>query len=174
MFLMVAPLRWIAARSRDCTAGYWVEVASTQYPAVQSLDLAAIQRNGATIRNIRLWDPRPLLNTNEQLQAIRQYYKFNDVGVDRYVVNGDFRQMMISAREMVQAQLPAAARTWVNNTLVYTHGFCAVMNPGNDVTLEGNPNYLVSDIPPKGPTNLQIAQPQIYFCLLYTSPSPRD
>lgn len=139
------------------------KVASTQYPAVQSLDLAAIQRNGATIRNIRLWDPRPLLNTNEQLQAIRQYYKFNDVGVDRYVVNGDFRQMMISAREMVQAQLPAAARTWVNNTLVYTHGFGAVMNPGNDVTLEGNPNYLVSDIPPKGPTNLQIAQPQIYF-----------
>jgi uncharacterized membrane protein (UPF0182 family) len=139
------------------------KVVSTAYPAVQSLNLAGVQRNSATIRNIRLWDPRPLLNTNEQLQAIRQYYKFNDIGVDRYVVNGDFRQMMISAREMVQGQLPASARTWVNNTLVYTHGFGAVMNPSNDVTPEGNPNYFVSDIPPKGPTNLQVTVPQIYF-----------
>jgi len=155
---------YIAKEINATRDGYDInKIQSTQYPAVQDLDMAAIQRNSATIRNIRLWDPNPLLNTNEQLQSIRQYYKFNDVGVDRYVVNGDFRQMMISAREMVQSNLPAAARTWVNDTLVYTHGYGVVMNPGNDVTAEGNPNYLVSNIPPAGPTNLQVAQPEIYF-----------
>jgi uncharacterized membrane protein (UPF0182 family) len=139
------------------------KVQSTAYPAVQDLDLSAIERNSATIRNIRLWDPRPLLDTNQQLQSIRQYYKFNDIGVDRYIVDGTLRQMMISAREMVQAQLPAAARTWVNNTLVYTHGYGVVMNPSNDVTDEGNPNYVVKDLPPTGPTNLQVTRPEIYF-----------
>ncbi len=139
------------------------KVTSTPYPAVQDLNLAAIERNNTTIKNIRLWDPRPLLDTNEQLQSIRQYYKFNDIGVDRYVVDGVLRQMMISAREMVQAQLPAAARTWVNNTLVYTHGYGVVMNPSNDVTDEGNPNYVLKDLPPTGPTNLQVSQPEIYF-----------
>jgi len=139
------------------------KVNSTAYPAVQDLDLAAIKRNSATIRNIRLWDPRPLLNTDKQLQSIRQYYTFNNIGVDRYVVDGDLRQMMTSGREMVQSNLPTAARTWVNNTLVYTHGYGAVMNPSNDVTEEGNPNYLLKDLPAAGSTNLQVTRPEIYF-----------
>jgi uncharacterized membrane protein (UPF0182 family) len=133
------------------------------YPADFNLSAGAIQRNRATIRNIRLWDPRPMLNTTEQLQSIRPYYKFNDVDVDRYTVNGDYRQTMVSAREMVQELLPTSARTWVNDTLVYTHGYGAVMSPSNDVTLEGNPNYIIKDLPPTGPTNVQIKKPGIYF-----------
>ncbi len=136
---------------------------SQRYPAVPDLDLAAIRENQATVRNVRLWDPRPMLNAYEQLQSIRQYYRFNDVDVDRYTVDGSYRQTMIAAREMVQAQLPASARTWVNNTLVYTHGFGAVIAPGNDVTGEGNPDFIVSNIPPAGPTNVQIKVPQVYF-----------
>ncbi|MHB8896546.1 MAG: UPF0182 family membrane protein [Candidatus Geothermincolia bacterium] len=138
-------------------------VDARQYPAIPDLNLPSIQANQATIRNIRLWDPRPLLNTYEQLQSIRQYYKFNDVDVDRYTVDGQYRQTMVAAREMVQSQLPASARTWVNNTLVYTHGFGAVVSPSNDVTNEGNPNFIVSNIPPVGPTNIQVKVPQLYF-----------
>lgn len=138
-------------------------VETKPYPAELNLDITAINRNRATIRNIRLWDPRPLLNTFEQLQSIRQYYKFNDVDVDRYVVNGDYRQTMVAARELVQSQLPESARTWVNDTLVYTHGYGAVMSPSNDVTAEGNPNFFLEDIPPKGPTNIQVTRPQVYF-----------
>lgn len=139
------------------------EIKAKPYPADFNLTLAAVQRNQATINNIRLWDPRPLLNTFEQLQSIRQYYKFNDVDVDRYTVDGAYRQTMVSAREMVQEQLTPAARTWVNDTLVYTHGYGAVMAPSNDVTQEGNPNLIIKDIPPSGPTNLQVKLPQIYF-----------
>jgi uncharacterized protein len=136
---------------------------SKRYPAIPDLDFRAIQANQATINNVRLWDPRPTLSTFQQLQAIRQYYQFNDVDVDRYTVNNTYRQTMVSAREMIQAQLPASARTWVNNTLVYTHGFGGVVSPSNDVTSEGNPNFIVSNIPPVGLTNVQITVPQVYF-----------
>ena len=133
------------------------------YAAEGTLTLEGVQRNQATLRNIRLWNPGPLLDAYEQLQAIRQYYVFNDVDVDRYTVDAVYRQTMIGAREMLQANLPAAARTWVNNILVYTHGFGAVMSPSNDVTAEGNPNFFLSDIPPEGPTNIQVKKPEIYF-----------
>lgn len=139
------------------------KVVGKAYPAVQDLDLASIERNKATIRNIRLWDPRPILDAFKQLQSIRQYYSFNDVDIDRYTVDNDYRQTVVSAREMVQSNLPANARTWVNDTLVYTHGYGAVMSPSNDVTSEGNPNFILSDIPPKGTTNVQIKRPEIYF-----------
>lgn len=157
--------RQYIARYIDSTRDAYkiTKVDAQQYPAIPDLNLPSVRANQATINNIRLWDPRPMLNTYEQLQAIRQYYKFNDVDVDRYTVDNNYRQTMISAREMVQAQLPASARTWVNNTLVYTHGFGAVVAPSNDVTNEGNPNFIVSNIPPVGPTNLQVKVPQVYF-----------
>jgi len=145
------------------TAYKVADVQPTPYPGDLNLNLAAVQRNQATINNIRLWDPRPLQNTFQQLQAIRQYYAFSDVDVDRYTVDGQYRQTMISAREMVQSQLPASARTWVNNTLVYTHGYGAVLSPSNDVTTEGNPNFIVSNIPPAGTTNVQVKLPGVYF-----------
>jgi len=138
-------------------------VSPTPYPGDFTLDAAAIQRNQATIKNIRLWDPKTLLTSFQQLQSIRQYYTFNNVGVDRYTVNGLYRQTMTSARDMVQSQLPTSARTWVNDTLVYTHGYGAVMSPSNDVTSEGNPNFIVDNIPPTGTTNIQVKVPQLYF-----------
>ena len=139
------------------------EVQVKPFEAGLNLDMERILRNRATVGNIRLWDPRPLLNTYQQLQSIRQYYSFSDVDVDRYTVDDVYRQTMIGAREMTQANLPESARTWVNNTLVYTHGYGACMNASNDVSNEGNPVFLIGDIPPRGSTNLQVKRPEIYF-----------
>ena len=133
------------------------------YAAAQVLDQSGIQRNQATVRNIRLWDPQPLLTAFQQLQAIRQYYVFNEVDVDRYTVNGVYRQTMIGAREMMQGNLPASAKTWVNTVLVYTHGYGACLSPSNNITAEGNPLFFLSNLPPTGPTNVQITKPAIYF-----------
>lgn len=145
-----------------------VEVKS--FAAELNLDTKAIERNRATIGNIRLWDPRPILDTFNQLQSIRQYYGFQDVDVDRYTVNGVYRQTIIAARELILANLPEVARTWVNNTLVYTHGFGACLSPTNDVTEEGNPDFILKDIPPYGKTNVQIRRPEIYFGETSTDP----
>ena len=139
------------------------EIKEETFAADESLDLAGIEANRATIKNIRLWDPRPLLNTYEQMQSIRQYYVFNDVDVDRYTVDGEYRQTMIGAREMQQSNLPEEASTWVNTTLVYTHGYGVCINPSNDISSEGNPVYLLSDLPPQGPTNLQVKRPEVYY-----------
>lgn len=139
------------------------EVQTKPFEAGLSLDQEGIRRNQTTVRNIRLWDPRPLLNTYQQLQAIRQYYMFNDVDVDRYTIDNVYRQTLIGAREMLQSNLPESARTWVNKTLVYTHGYGACLNASNDVSSEGNPVFLIEDIPPKGQTNLQVKRPEIYF-----------
>jgi hypothetical protein len=156
--------RYIARYIEATREAYKIDAVDVRpYPAETDLDLAAIQRNQATIRNIRLWDPRPALNSFEQLQSIRQYYRFADIDVDRYTILGDYRQTQLGARELVQENLPPNARTWVNDTLVYTHGYGAVLSPTNDVTEEGNPNLLVKDIPPASQTNIQIKVPQIYF-----------
>lgn len=139
------------------------EVQVKPFAGDQELYAEDIGENLATVRNIRLWDPRPMLDTYQQLQSIRQYYVFNDVDVDRYTIDNEYRQTMVSAREMLQANLPESARTWINNTLVYTHGYGACLSPTNDVTRDGNPNLLVKDIPPVGSTNLQIKRPEVYF-----------
>jgi uncharacterized membrane protein (UPF0182 family) len=125
------------------------------------LDLAA---NAATIKNIRLWDYRPLLRTYGQLQEIRLYYEFVDVDVDRYRLGDDYRQVTLVAREIAQDQLPQNAQTWVNRHLVYTHGSGVVLSPVNEVREEGLPNLWVRDIPPK-PTypELAVTRPEIYF-----------
>src|SRR5438445_12859040 len=84
-----------------------------------------IQSDQETVNNIRLLDPRPLLSTYNQIQAIRQYYQFTDVDVDRYVINGNYRQVMVAARELVPDRLPREAQSWVSRPLQYTHG-CGV------------------------------------------------
>ena len=139
------------------------DIKQEAFAADENLDLAGIEANRATIKNVRLWDPRPLLDTYEQLQSIRQYYVFNDVDVDRYIINGEYRQTMIGAREMQQSNLPESAQTWINTNLVYTHGYGVCVNPSNDVTEEGNPAFVLSDIPPEGTTNLQVKRPEIYY-----------
>jgi uncharacterized membrane protein (UPF0182 family) len=138
-------------------------VTSRPFPAEQQLTLADFRANEATVDNIRLWDPGLLLQNYNQLQALRLYYTFVDVDVDRYDIDGDYRQVMLSAREMDQGGLQPQARTWVNQHLTYTHGYGVVVSPVNEATAEGLPPLLVRDIPPRTEADLSITRPEIYF-----------
>jgi uncharacterized membrane protein (UPF0182 family) len=122
---------------------------------------AEVRRQLADTASVRLWDYRPLLSAYQQLQALRQYYIFNDVDVDRYVINGNETPVMLSARELAVSQLPAAAQTWVNKHLYYTHGFGAVMTPVGSVGTEGRPGFVLQDIPPVGQPKIE--EPRIYY-----------
>ncbi len=121
-----------------------------------------IDDNKLTVENIRLWDWRPLKNTYEQLQLFRTYYAFNDIDVDRYNIDGMYKEVLVSAREMDTRNLPSTAQTWVNTHLVYTHGYGAVMNPVDVVTTEGLPEFYLKDIPPTS-DYIELEQPRIYF-----------
>jgi uncharacterized membrane protein (UPF0182 family) len=138
-------------------------VGSAPFPAKGSLTPEVIAANDATIQNIRWWDPRPLLDTYRQLQEIRLYYDFRDIDVDRYVIDGSYREVMLSARELNQSKLPADAQTWINQRFKFTHGYGIAMNPVNRFDEEGLPVFYVKDIPPVTPTELRIERPQIYF-----------
>ncbi|MBW2326913.1 MAG: UPF0182 family protein, partial [Deltaproteobacteria bacterium] len=96
-----------------------------------------LKQHDVTIQNIRIWDERPLLQTYRQIQAIRLYYDFNNVDVDRYPVNNQYRQIMLAARELLVNKLPPQANTWVNRHLIYTHGYGLAASPVNEVTSEG-------------------------------------
>lgn len=122
-----------------------------------------VARNGPTVDNVRLWDYRPLLSAYRQLQALRPYYVFGDVDIDRYRLAGAQRQVMLSARELDVAHLAPQARTWVNEHLVFTHGYGVVMSPVNRVSEEGMPEFFLKDIPPVGGADLAVTRPQIYF-----------
>ena len=130
-------------------------------PVLTPEDLAA---NATTIDNIRLWDPGVLNVTYRQLQNIVTYYDIGDVDVDRYQIDGDLTQVMVSARELEEQGIPGEG--WVTERLVYTHGFGSVLSPANDVTTQGQPDFLVKDIPPvnlSDDPSLNIEQPRIYF-----------
>jgi uncharacterized membrane protein (UPF0182 family) len=131
------------------------------FPAETAPSSQDIARNNATINNIRLWDHRPLKDTYNQIQSIRLYYDFNDVDVDRYTIDGEYRQVMLSARELSAEKLAGEAQTWVNRKLQFTHGYGVVLSPVNEVTAQGLPNLLLKDIPPVGA--FDVTQPQIYF-----------
>jgi uncharacterized membrane protein (UPF0182 family) len=131
------------------------------FPAREDLTPALLQRNDTTIKNIRLWEHRPALDSYAQLQEIRPYYKFVDVDNDRYRLDGEYRQVMLSVRELSHAHLQN--REWINEHLVYTHGYGAVVGPVNRVTREGLPEFFVKDIPPAGIAALRVAQPEVYY-----------
>ncbi len=134
------------------------------FPAKQKLDSAALNRNKRTIDNIRLWDWQPLDKTYNQIQSIRLYYDFSDVDIDRYPIDGSYRQVAISARELNTNNLPDNAKTWLNQHLVYTHGYGIVANKVNEFTTEGLPKLIVKDIPPKSEVaSLKVTRPEIYF-----------
>ncbi|MCH8328892.1 MAG: UPF0182 family protein [Nanoarchaeota archaeon] len=139
-------------------------VYTRDFPVTYDLTMDDINKNEATMGNIRLWDWRPLLTTNRQIQLFRTYYEFLDVDVDRYIIDNKLRQLMLSPRELDQNQLATKAKTWVNEKLVYTHGYGVVVSPVNIVTKEGLPELFVKDIPPKTEyEELKITQPRIYF-----------
>lgn len=120
----------------------------------------------ATIENLRLWDDRQIQETYQQLQSIRTYYSFKKIDLDRYVLDGRLRQVEISAREVDQSRLPPQAQTWVNQKLIYTHGYGGAASPVSAVVGEGLPDYVIGNIPPQG--QLQVTQPGIYFGELTT------
>jgi len=124
-----------------------------------------IEANTATIENVRLWDHRPLLETFAQVQEIRTYYEFQSVDNDRYRIDGDLRQVMLSPRELPIRALPSQARTWVNETMTYTHGYGLTLGPVNEVTPQGLPTLWVKDLPPvvSYEDDLRINNPSIYF-----------
>ena len=129
-------------------------------PDLTSEDIAG---NQATISNVKLWDPGVLVPAYSQLQAIRPYYQISNVDTDRYVIDGELTQVMIAARELDSEDLPAEG--WVNEKLVYTHGFGEVISRANDVNpTTGEPDFLVRDVPPESSVpELQTLQPRIYF-----------
>ncbi|MFW6271261.1 MAG: UPF0182 family protein, partial [Bacillota bacterium] len=119
------------------------EVSTEKFTVENNLDLEALNDNREIISNIRLWDSRPLLSTYGQLQELRQYYNIVNVDIDRYQVDGEYRQVMLAAREMDQSLLSGQAQTWVNQTLKYTHGYGLAMSPVNRVTDEGLPEFFI-------------------------------
>ncbi|MBW3668050.1 MAG: UPF0182 family protein [Actinobacteria bacterium] len=125
----------------------------------EQLTAGDLEENASTIRNIRLWDPAYVTQTYQRLQEIRQYYRFNDVDVDRYTIDGELLQTIVSARELYSEDLPS--QSWVNRHLQYTHGYGALVSPANAVTADGKPEFLVQDIPPVGTP--EITEPRIYF-----------
>ncbi len=137
------------------------KVESEGFPAEEKLTAADLKRNVLTIQNIRLWEHRPLLATLGQLQEIRTYYKFVDVDNDRYQIDGTYRQVMISARELSYEHLPS--RIWINEHLTYTHGYGVVFGPVNQVTPEGLPEFFIKDIPPVSSQPLKVTRPEIYY-----------
>ena len=125
------------------------------------LTMDDIANNAETINNVRLWDHLPLLDTFGQIQEIRTYYEFASVDNDRYVIDGEYRQTMLSGRELNSDSLPN--RSWVNERLQYTHGFGVALGPVNQVTPEGLPVLFIQDLPPTTETDLHVEQPSIYF-----------
>ena len=136
-------------------------VTTRELAAERRLTRADIAAHQATIANVRLWDREPLLQTFGQLQAIRTYYDFTAVDDDRYQVNGELRQVMLSARELNAAALPT--RTFINEHLTFTHGMGLTLGPSNQVTPEGLPVLWVKDLPPASSIDLRVTRPQIYF-----------
>ncbi|MFN2515086.1 MAG: UPF0182 family protein [Pyrinomonadaceae bacterium] len=129
--------------------------------SVEGLDLTA---NRATLDNIRLWDWRALQDTLKQIQAIRTYYEFPDVDVDRYRIDGSMRQMMVATREMDVKKLPESSRNWINEKLIYTHGYGVTMNTANGFTPEGMPRFVVSNMPVESTSkDIKVTRPEVYY-----------
>ncbi|MEW5974740.1 MAG: UPF0182 family protein [Acidobacteriota bacterium] len=137
------------------------QVEEEEFPALENLTPEALKRNESTLQNIRLWDHKPLLRTYGQLQVIRPYYEFVDVDNDRYQIDGQYRQVSLSPRELDSSRLPS--RIWINEHLTYTHGYGLALGPVNQFTREGLPQFLIKDIPPQASTGIEVSRPQIYF-----------
>jgi hypothetical protein len=134
------------------------------FPADSGIEAVDPLNNRTTLENIRLWDWRALQDTLRQIQAIRTYYDFPDIDIDRYQVGGSVRQMMLATRELNIDKLPASSRNWINEKLIYTHGYGVTMNPVNGFTSEGLPTLILSNMPIQSTIQgLTITRPEIYF-----------
>jgi uncharacterized protein len=133
------------------------------HPARGEIDQATINENMGTIRNIRLWDEGPLLDSYNQIQFFRLYYDFLAVHTDRYRTNGELRQVMLATRELSAEKLPGEAQRWVNRHLQFTHGYGVAMSPVTEVETGGRPSFFVQDVPPRG--RIPLERPDIYYGL---------
>jgi uncharacterized membrane protein (UPF0182 family) len=132
-----------------------------EFSAVEDLSLDDIRKNEATFRNVRMWDHKPLLTTFAQLQEIRTYYDFQHVDNDRYRIDGVYRQVSLSPRELSAASLPG--QSWINEHLAYTHGYGLCLGPVNEFTNEGLPVLFIKNIPPVSTMSIRITRPEIYY-----------
>jgi uncharacterized membrane protein (UPF0182 family) len=137
------------------------EVVERQISGEAQLTRQDIDQNAATLANVPLWNDQPLLDTFGQIQEIRTYYDFVSVDNDRYMINGEYRQIMLSARELNSESLPS--RTWINERLTFTHGYGLTLGPVNEVTREGLPVLFVRDLPLVSNVDLKVTQPAIYY-----------
>ena len=138
-------------------------VVERSFRATNKINAGDLAQNPGTVENIRVWDDRPLLRTYAQLQEIRQYYDIIDVDSDRYQLGGRLQQVLISAREMNHDKLDPKAKSWINLHLEYTHGYGVVVSSANRIGAEGQPAFLVQDIPPQSKVGLNVTEPRIYF-----------
>jgi uncharacterized protein len=139
------------------------QIAVKSFPAEQNLSFKTLEANPATVDNIRLWDWQPLMDTYAQMQEIRTYYKFHDVDVDRYWLDGAYQSVMLSARELKSSLLPANAQTWVNRHVLFTHGNGVIMSPVIRKSDEGLPIFYLQNIPPVATGGPAIREPRIYY-----------
>ncbi len=139
------------------------KIEESDFQASTNLNLGDIQKNSLTLKNVKLWDKSPLRQTYSELQEMRLYYKFVSVDEDRYTLNGEKTQVMLSARELDQSNLPSQAQTFENRHFKFTHGYGICMSPVNNVTKKGLPNLVIRDIPPVSETTLDITRPEIYY-----------
>ncbi|HJR17284.1 MAG TPA: UPF0182 family protein, partial [Gemmatimonadales bacterium] len=152
-------LRYHIAATRQAWGLDSVEI--RELTGENDLTLADIKSNASTIENVRLWDREPLLQTFGQLQEIRTYYDFVSVDDDRYMIDGRYRQVLLSPRELNAASLPT--RTFINEHLTFTHGMGVTQSPVNQVTPEGLPVLFIKDLPPVSTVSLKLTRPQIYY-----------
>ncbi len=136
----------------------------SEFPAEATLEAADASHNQPTLQNIRLWDWRALQDTLRQVQEIRTYYDFPDIDIDRYMLDGKLRQVMLAVRELNVEKLPVSSRNWINEKLIYTHGYGITMNPVNGFTPEGLPNLFLSNMPVQSTVpGLKVTRPELYF-----------
>ena len=182
-YLIVAAVRWYVSgfivapnqlvRERPFIAhniemtrrAYALERIETHaFPADTGIEALEPANNQATLENIRLWDWRALQDTLRQIQEIRTYYDFPDIDIDRYQIGGSVRQMMLATRELNVEKLPQSSRNWINEKLIYTHGYGVTMNPVNGFTPEGLPTLILSNMPIQSTIpGLTVTRPEIYF-----------
>jgi len=140
------------------------QISRREFPAETTVAATDPADNQATLQNIRLWDWRALQDTLRQIQEIRTYYDFPDIDIDRYEIDGSLRQVMLAARELSIEKLPESSRNWINEKLIYTHGYGITMNPVNGFTPEGLPTLILSNMPVQSTVpGINVTRPEIYF-----------
>lgn len=137
------------------------QVTEAAYPVKDEVPPEVFLANPETTSNIRLWDPRPLTDVYNQKQHLALYYEFLNLDVDRYQIDGEYRQVLLGARELAPEKLPSEAQRWSNQKLQFTHGYGVVMSPATEHTQSGNPTFYIRDVPPQG--KISVDTPQVYY-----------